>query len=992
MTPAPLRQHESHFHATGLGPGSAAPRLAAASVLLTATVLLLAISPTAALAFEDRDYGPNPATPVIGISPDELDFSRCLEPGSECEEGTFDLFNDVDDPASMLEVIEILVAGTGYTLLGPQPPFSIPGDGTRITYTVRFCPDTGLPTPGAITVSARLAANSPRVLSMSGDGNLPPACDAGGPYVRQLGLPVVFDGSDSEDPDPEGQIVSYTWDFGDGSTGTGVQPSHTYQAVGVYPVLLSVTDDCGAAAACSTSALISVGNQAPICDAGGPYSGFTGVPIHFDGTASSDPDGFIATYSWTFGDGSAGGGPTPFHIYPAAGTYLVTLRVTDNGGRSTTCETEAVVAFNAPPVCDHGGPYFGIVGAPIQFDGTGSFDPDGLVVFYHWSFGDGETSTLPSPQHAYSATGTYDVILTVRDDRNAQIACITTASVEVNATPVCDAGGPYLAVVNAPIHFDGTGSFDPDGTIVGFEWAFGDGATGAGPTPIHSYAAAGDYTVQLCVRDNAGATACCTTLARVLEGGTPLSPVIGVDPEILDFGNCADIGTPVDLTIDVFNDLFDPTSILHLTSAVVTGSDFALIGGPALPVDIPGDGSRVTFTLRFTPPGPDLAVGTFDLTAPGAANTPRSVPLRGRANVPPQCDAGGPYQGITGEPILFDGTGSSDPGGTALDFRWDFGDGQTATGATPSHIYTAAGTFQVVLTLTDNCGAITACETTATVLGRPICHAGGPYQGLPGIPVQFNGTGSSDPDGVIVSYDWDFGDGGSGTGPTPTHTYNSAGFFLVRLTVTDDDSLTSTCQTQASIGGATPVEISSFRAAPHPHSVEITWRFLADGHFSGFELWRRERAGDTEIQLHDGLLTDDDRDGAITFTDTRVQAGAGYDYILVAVERDGTRERIGPLPVVVPFPALALRIAPNPSRPPIAMSVDLPQAGPVRVWIADATGRIVRELADEYRPAGTHALAWDGRDGRGISAASGIYFMVLERGADVRRVKLVLVR
>jgi flagellar hook assembly protein FlgD len=96
--------------------------------------------------------------------------------------------------------------------------------------------------------------------------------------------------------------------------------------------------------------------------------------------------------------------------------------------------------------------------------------------------------------------------------------------------------------------------------------------------------------------------------------------------------------------------------------------------------------------------------------------------------------------------------------------------------------------------------------------------------------------------------------------------------------------------------------------------------------------------------------------------------------------------------VVVPFPALALRIAPNPSRPPIAMSVDLPQAGPVRVWIADATGRIVRELADEYRPAGTHALAWDGRDGRGISAASGIYFMVLERGADVRRVKLVLVR
>jgi flagellar hook assembly protein FlgD len=96
--------------------------------------------------------------------------------------------------------------------------------------------------------------------------------------------------------------------------------------------------------------------------------------------------------------------------------------------------------------------------------------------------------------------------------------------------------------------------------------------------------------------------------------------------------------------------------------------------------------------------------------------------------------------------------------------------------------------------------------------------------------------------------------------------------------------------------------------------------------------------------------------------------------------------------VDVPLPALALRIAPNPSRPPFSVAIDLPGSGPVRVWIADATGRIVRQLADEYRPAGTHALTWDGRDGRGISTASGIYFMLLERGADVRRVKLVLVR
>ena len=92
------------------------------------------------------------------------------------------------------------------------------------------------------------------------------------------------------------------------------------------------------------------------------------------------------------------------------------------------------------------------------------------------------------------------------------------------------------------------------------------------------------------------------------------------------------------------------------------------------------------------------------------------------------------------------------------------------------------------------------------------------------------------------------------------------------------------------------------------------------------------------------------------------------------------------------LPSNQLRIAPNPSRPPFSVAVDLPDAGSVRVWIADATGRIVRALADERRPAGTHAISWDGRDGRGVAVASGIYFTVLEHGMEVRRQKLVLLR
>jgi PKD repeat protein len=868
--------------------------------------LLLAFGAAPAFALEDEDSGPLPMTPVIGIAPDEINFSRCLDPNIECEERTFELFNAVDDPSSVLEVTGLLITGSDYSLLGPQPPLSIPGDGTRISYTVRFCPQTGNPVIGAVTISAPAASNSPRLISFTGDANYPPVCDPGGPYETTLGHVTNFDGSDSEDPDPEGEIVSYRWDFGDGSTGTGAMTSHLYLTTGVFTVLLSTLDDCGAIGNCTTTA--------------------------------------------------------------------------------------TVTRVNLPPICDAGGPYSAEIGELIQFDPSGSSDPDGTIVFYRWQFGDGGTSTQVAPQHGYVLPGTYVVTLFVRDDDGASTTCTTTATVTDNDVPVCDAGGPYLAVVGAGVHFDGTGSFDPDGTIVDYQWTFGDGATGTGPTPVHAYAAAGDYTVELCVEDNAGGDACCTTTAHVIASGTPLTPVIGVNPGTLDFGDCNAQGVPVVRTLDVFNDVADPSSVLHLTSAIVTGANFTLSAGPNLPIDLPGDGTRTTFTVRFTPPGPNPVLGELELTAPNAFNSPLDVSLRGRANATPICDAGGPYSGAAGEGIQFDGSGSSDPGGITLGYRWEFGDGNTSTLVSPLHSYANPGTYNVILALTDNCGVRVECTTSAAIFANPVCDAGGSYAGIPGLPVQFDGTGSHDPDGFIVSYAWSFGDGGSGSGPTPTHTYTQQGFFTVTLTVTDNDQHASTCTTEAVIGMASPVEIASFQAVAHPRAVEVSWRFLASGDFLGFELWRRTTKSDPELKLHDGLLTDDDQNGAIRFADSRVEPGTSYDYRLVAMDRGGEQVRAGSLHVDVPMPELGLRIAPNPSRPPIQVAVDLPQAGPVKVWVADATGRIVRTLLDGPRPAGTHPLPWDGRDERGIAVASGIYFTILEGANDIQRQKLVLVR
>jgi PKD repeat protein len=142
------------------------------------------------------------------------------------------------------------------------------------------------------------------------------------------GFTCTVDGSASWDPD--GAITSYAWHFGDGTTGSGATVSHTYAAPGVYGVTLTVTDDGGATGTQSTSVSI---NAPPVASSTFACNGLT---CNFGGSGSSDPDGTITSYAWTFGDGMTASGPTVSHTYVAAGTYIVTLTVTDNGGATGT--------------------------------------------------------------------------------------------------------------------------------------------------------------------------------------------------------------------------------------------------------------------------------------------------------------------------------------------------------------------------------------------------------------------------------------------------------------------------------------------------------------------------------------------------------------------------------------------------------------------------------------------------------------------------------
>jgi PKD repeat protein len=261
--------------------------------------------------------------------------------------------------------------------------------------------------------------------------NTPPVADPNGPYTGVVNMAVMFDGTDSNDPD--GTIVSYDWDFGDGNTGTGPQPQHTYDTAGVYDVSLTVMDDAGDTSdPVATTATIDPANQAPTADPNGPYSGTVGVPVTFDGSGSNDPDGSIDAYDWDFGDGNTDTGVSPTHTYATDGVFTVSLTVTDDAGATDSATTTATIGLgNQPPVADPNGPYTGTVGVPVAFDGTGSNDPDGSIDAYDWDFGDGTVilDAGPTPTHTYATAGLYNVTLTVTDDAGTIDSAMTTATI-----------------------------------------------------------------------------------------------------------------------------------------------------------------------------------------------------------------------------------------------------------------------------------------------------------------------------------------------------------------------------------------------------------------------------------------------------------------------------------------------------------------------------------------------------------------------------------
>lgn len=227
------------------------------------------------------------------------------------------------------------------------------------------------------------------------------------------------------------------------------------------------------------------------------------------------------------------------------GTHTIYFKVMDNEGAWSTEKTATIIinaAVNQAPVAyiDEITPNPAQQGEPVIFRGHGS-DADGVITAYKWlSNKDGTIGTTSSFIRANLSRGTHTIYFQVKDDIEWSTQVVVTLTIERNSSsgnpenqaPHAYLGGPYTGKVNEAISFNGSLSYDEEGTILGY-WTFGDSTTGNGLTATHIYTAPGTYTVILTVTDEDGVSSTATTSAIITQSSSPGNTLEGFS--ILDF-------------------------------------------------------------------------------------------------------------------------------------------------------------------------------------------------------------------------------------------------------------------------------------------------------------------------------------------------------------------------------------------------------------------------------------------------------------------------
>ncbi len=359
-------------------------------------------------------------------------------------------------------------------------------------------------------------------------------------------VPLLVSFSSEGSTDSDGTIASYSWDFGDGTAAsTLANPDHIYTAPGAFTATLTIVDDDGG----SDSGDVAIQVNANVGPTAAANSNVTGgqVPltILFSSAGSADPDGGITSYSWDFGDGNGSSSANPTYSYSIPGTYTATLTVADSEGETDSASidiTADAIPNVAPTAVSAATPSTVRQGLPVSFSSVGSGDSDGRITAYNWDFGDGDSSAIANPTHAYSVAGPFVATLTVTDNAGGVATATTTVTVTPNLAPSAQAGGtPSSGKEPVLVSFTSAGSADSDGTIASYNWDFGDGsATKTTASATHTYTSAGSFTATLTVTDDFGATDTSTVVTAVTANVAPTAaatavPQAGARPLVVSF-------------------------------------------------------------------------------------------------------------------------------------------------------------------------------------------------------------------------------------------------------------------------------------------------------------------------------------------------------------------------------------------------------------------------------------------------------------------------
>ena len=558
-----------------------------------------------------------------------------------------------------------------------------------------------------LVVTDNLGATGSDAVTVNVDPNQSPTAHAAAtPTSGHAPLAVAFSSTGSSDPD--GTISSFDWDFGDGSPhSSAASPSHTYTALGLHTASLTVTDNGGATDTATVFVQVNA-NQAPTASISVDHScGPVPLSVAFTGSASIDNDGGIASYAWNFGDGNLSSLADVTHTFGSTGTFHVTLTVTDIDGATDVANVDITVGppLNVPPTAAAGvTPVGQRVGLPFTFSSTGSSDSDGTISSYDWDFGDGSPhSSAASPTHSYSTANTYTATLTVTDNSGGTGSDTVQVLVTPNQAPVASVVATNTSG-KAPLtaSLNGSASSDPDGTIVSYDWDFGDGSPHGSTASLTHVYGVGTFTATLTVTDDVGATDSKSASVTAVANVAPVA--------ILNSGSTSG-KTPVTVS-------FDSSSSIDTDGTIASRSlDF-------------GDGSPTSSatTVGHTYTSAGTYTATLTVTDDNGATDSATKTITVVDNAAPTASAHATPSSGTGPTLAvsFTSTGSTDSDGTIASYAWDFGDTGSASTASASHTYTAFGDYTAVLTVTDDNGATGTSSVVVHVTGATISPSSGP--------------------------------------------------------------------------------------------------------------------------------------------------------------------------------------------------------------------------------------------------------------------------